>query len=210
MNSFATAIEDLDWPNIRLQLDQEGFAVLAGFIDPFEPLKHGWNDTLSRLKEGFYPRLAQVSNQWNESLQLAYRYPRQLADFQVQCLAAGQQQELSRLTCLREEQYLALTQDAEGQYVFPFQLQAVLSSPGRDFTGGEFVLTEQRPRMQSRPMVVPLRPGDIAITATAHRPFKGSKGYYRVNMKRAISRVRSGERLGFSLSFHYGPQAHHD
>lgn len=213
MNRIATVIDRLDWQRIRLLLDREGFAVLPGFLGHCELSERDWveqpPDLLSNLEHAFYPALASVANQWNEILKQSYRYPLRFAEFQAQCFAAGQQQVLSALTCLREEEYLHIRQDADGEYVFPLQLVALLSSPGQDFTGGEFVLTEQRPRMQSRPMVVPLRRGDIAIITTAQRPFKGSRGYYRVNMKHAISRVRSGTRLGFTLSFHFAPGPGH-
>ncbi|NVZ69246.1 2OG-Fe(II) oxygenase [Pseudomonas costantinii] len=213
MNKIATAIEHLDWQNICVQLDREGFAVLPGILGlpelPEDDCHAQFPGLLSSLKNALYPPLAHIANQWNEILQLPYRYPRQLSAFEGQCLAVGQLYELSQLSCLREGEYLELRQDADGEHVFPLQLVTLLSSPGKDFTGGELVLTELRPRMQSRPMVVPLRYGDIAIITTAQRPFKGSKGYYRVNMKHAISRVRSGERRGFSLSFHFAPESIH-
>ncbi|MGR3885618.1 2OG-Fe(II) oxygenase [Pseudomonas sp. 1152_12] len=209
MTSIPNAIAHLDWQNIRSQLDQDGFALLDGFLEALDLLERDWGATFGCLKHGFYPYLAQISNQWNQRLQLPYRYPRQFHQFQAQCLAAGQRQERSHLMCLREDDYLQIRQDADGEHVFAFQLVAVLSSPGKDFAGGEFVLIEQRPRMQSRPMVLPLQRGDIAIITTAQRPFKGSKGYYRVNMKHAISRVTSGQRLGFLLSFHFSPGPGH-
>lgn len=204
MTTLAATLERLDWHTIGLGLDREGFVVLPGLF--------GLEATglFGNLLSGFYPPLAQISNQWNDILQLPYRYPPQLPDFHAQCRAVGQQQALPQLTCLRKDEHLALGQDAEGEYIFPFQLVGVLSAPGEDFTGGEFILTEQRPRMQSRPMVVPLQRGDLAIITTAYRPFKGSKGYYRVNMKHAVSRVRSGERHGFLLSFHLYTGAAHD
>ena len=204
MTTLAATLERLDWQSIGLELDREGFIVLPGLFGLEAPGLFG------NLLSGFYPPLAQVANQWNDILQLPYRFPPQLTDFHTQCRAVGQQQALPQLTYLRKDEHLALGQDAEGEYLFPFQLVGVLSAPGEDFTGGEFILTEQRPRMQSRPMVVPLQRSDLAVITTAHRPFQGSKGYYRVNMKHAISRVRSGERRGFLLSFHLGPGAPHD
>lgn len=204
MTHLAAPLERLDWHTIGLALDREGFIVLPGMFGLEVP------GLFTHLLNGFYPPLAQVSNQWNDILQLPYRFPPQLTDLHAQCRAVGQQHALPQLTCLRKDEQQALRQDAEGEHVFPFQLVGVLSAPGEDFTGGEFILTEQRPRMQSRPMVVPLQRGDLAIITTAYRPFKGSKGYYRVNMKHAISRVRSGERHGFLLSFHLCPGAAHD
>ena len=111
----------------------------------------------------------------------------------------GGQSHLSRLGV---EDYLPLHQRNAGGQVFPMQVVALLSEPGKDFDGGEFVMTEQRPRMQSRPMVLPLGLGDAAIIGTAERPFKGTRGHYRVNLKHAVSRVRSGERVGLELTFH--------
>lgn len=204
MTTLAATLERLDWQTISLELDREGFIVLPGLFGLEAPGLFG------NLLSGFYPPLAQVANQWNDILQLPYRFPPQLTDFHTQCRAVGQQQALPQLTYLRKDEHLALGQDAEGEHVFPFQLVGLLSAPGEDFTGGEFILTEQRPRMQSRPMVVPLQRSDLAVITTAHRPFQGSKGYYRVNMKHAISRVRTGERRGFLLSFHLGPGAPHD
>ncbi|NBB09841.1 2OG-Fe(II) oxygenase [Pseudomonas sp. SLFW] len=235
MNTFATATEHLDWHNITTQLDQEGFAVLPGFLKPdilgaladvrksssnqvqidLSEQQSGrgsayrWKDelpaALRSLREAFYAPLALIANRWCETLAQPYRYPETLQQFQMQCFEAGQRSELTELTCLRTEDYLGLQQDADGERVFPLQLVGLLSSCREGFTGGELVLTEQRPRMQSRPMVVPLQQGDLAIITTAQRPFKGSKGYYRVNMKHAISRVRSGERIGISISFHFAP-----
>lgn len=204
MTPLAATLERLDWQIIGLELDREGFVVLPGMFGLEVP------GLFANLLNDLYPPLAQLSNRWNDILQLPYRYPPQLTDFHAQCRAVGQQQALPQLTCLRKDEHQALGQDAEGEHVFPFQLAGVLSAPGEDFTGGECVLTEQRPRMQSRPMVVPLQRGDLAVITTAHRPFKGSKGYYRVNMKHAISSVRSGERRGFLLSFHLCPGAAHD
>jgi uncharacterized protein len=108
----------------------------------------------------------------------------------------------SNLVVLCEGEHQALRHSAGADPVVAFQLTALLSEPGREFAGGEFVMVEQRPRMQSRPMVVPLDKSDVAIIATAHRPHKGSKGYYRVTLKHAVSRVRSGERLALELVFH--------
>ena len=109
---------------------------------------------------------------------------------------------LSHLSRLCVGDYVALHQRNDGDQVFPLQVVALLSEPGTDFEGGEFVMTEQRPRMQSRPMVLPLGLGDAAIITTSLRPFKGAKGHYRVNLKHAISRVRKGRRIGMALTFH--------
>ncbi|WP_408164310.1 2OG-Fe(II) oxygenase [Caballeronia jiangsuensis] len=138
-------------------------------------------------------------------MDVEYRYPAELEEFLRLNRTAGQVQQLSHLNRLGAGDYLALHQSSEGDHVFPLQVVALLSEPGKDFHGGEFVLTEQRPRMQSRPMVLPLGLGDMAIISTAHKPFRGTKGFYRVNLKHAISRVHRGERVGVALSFHDAP-----
>lgn len=225
-----TMIETLDWSAIADQLDSEGQAVLPGLLATATSLAQdmgrlrrvslassdlGRGDLyyygvdlpqpLATLRESLYPHLAAIANRWNETLGVEYRYPATLAAFLQRQREAGQTRPLSHLNRLGESDYLALHQRADGEHVFPLQLVGLLSAPGQDFTGGEFVMTEQRPRMQSRPMVLPLRQGDAALISTAQRPFKGSKGYYRVNLKHAISRVRSGERIGLELSFHDAP-----
>ena len=150
----------------------------------------------------FYRHLADVANSWNELLEIDARYPSAIADFRTLNRRCGQRRAQSGLIRLREGDYQALHQHAEGEQVFPLQLIVLLSEPGEDFAGGEFVMTEQRPRMQSRPTVVPLRSGDAAIIATARRPVKGVNGYYRVNLKHAISRVHQGERISLEWLFH--------
>jgi hypothetical protein len=157
---------------------------------------------LEELRNAFYRGLAPIANRWKDALDIPHRYPDTLDAFLMQNRKAGQVWAQSNLTRLPADGYQTLHQRSDGEQVFPLQLVALLSEPEKDFTGGEFVMTEQRPRMQSRPMVLPLRRGDVAVIAVAQRPFKGSKGYYRVNLKHAISRVRSGERIGLELMFH--------
>jgi hypothetical protein len=157
-----------------------------------------------------YRQLAPIANRWNEMIGMPYRFPAELDEFLERNRRAGQTQSQSHLNQIGTDEYLALHQRSDGEHVFPLQVVALLTEPGKDFTGGELVLTEQRPRMQSRPTVVPLGLGEAAIIATAQRPFKGSSGYYRVNLRHAISRVRSGERIGAELSFHDAPQAVND
>lgn len=168
---------------------------------PAQPLP----EPLAGLRTAFYRRLAPTANRWNEMLGSDERYPAELKDFQRRCRDAGQSRPLSAISRLREADYQTLHHNADGDRIFPLQLILLLSEPGRDFTGGEFVMTEQRPRMQSRPIVLPLQQGDAAIIPVAHRPCKGSNGHYRVHLKHAISRVRSGERVGVDLLFHDGP-----
>lgn len=232
MTSPITTIDRLDWTGIAAELDAEGYAVLPGLLDTnaardlahraetmgaarrvslgstdlgrgelfyFDtslpaPLQH-WHTT-------FYRHLAVIANRWSEILGIDDRYPEALDEFLDHNRQAGQIQTQSHWSRLGVEDHVALHQRSDGELVFPLQVVALLSEPGADFIGGEFVMTEQRPRMQSRPMVLPLKLGDAAIITTSVRPFKGSKGHYRVNLKHAISRVRRGERIGVELTFH--------
>ncbi|WP_158902089.1 2OG-Fe(II) oxygenase [Burkholderia sp. L27(2015)] len=159
-------------------------------------------DPIAAWRVAFYERLAPIANRWAEIMGADSRYPATLEDFLRENREVGQTGQLTAASYLREGDYLALHQSAQGKRVFPLQLVILPCEPDADFSGGEFVMTEQRPRMQSRPMVLPLRQGDAALITVAHRPSKGSKGYYRVNLKHAISRVRSGERIGIELLFH--------
>jgi uncharacterized protein len=232
MSLPATAIDRLDWRDIARRLDIEGYAMLPGLmaseraqelarlaiaseVTPRGTLaaeELGRGELLyfgaalpapwAGWRSAFYRHLAGVANRWNEVLAIEYRYPAKLDDFLRRNRQAGQVRPQSYLNRLGVEDYLALHQRGGEELVFPLQVVVLLSEPGRDFQGGEFVMTEQRPRMQSRPMVLPLRRGDAAIISTTERPFRGSRGYYRVNLKHAISRVSSGERLGLELSFH--------
>jgi hypothetical protein len=162
-------------------------------------------ESLAQWRTALYRRLAVVANHWNQTLGIEHRYPAELENFLRLNRKAGQTRAQSHMTRLRIEDHMTLHQCNDGEQVFPFQIVAVLSEPGTEFQGGEFVMTEQRPRMQSRPMVLPLELGDMAVIATAQRPAKGANGYYRVNLKHAISRVREGERIGLELSFHDAP-----
>jgi hypothetical protein len=202
------AIAKLDWAGIGAQLDQEGHAILPGFLSE-DQVRHMTNqgsspDMDADLRVAFYEHLVPMANRWNDVLGVPHRYPPML-DARHK-LKAGQARAHSSISRLREGDYQALHQWGEGDHAFPLQLTALLSEPGQDFTGGEFVMTEQRPRMQSRPIVLPLHKGDLAIVTTAKRPHKGTRDYYRVNLKHAVSRVRSGERIGWELLFHDTPE----
>jgi uncharacterized protein len=159
-------------------------------------------DIIQSLRTELYTRLFPLANCWNESMGLDVRYPGQHDAFLRRCHEAGQERPTPLLLQYGPGDYNCLHQDLYGEHVFPIQVALLLSEPGRDFTGGEFVLTEQRPRMQSRPEVVPLRQGDAVAFAVHHRPHKGSKGFYRVNLRHGVSRVRSGHRQVLGIIFH--------
>ena len=157
---------------------------------------------VTELREAFWPRLVPTANRWDERLGTPLRYPEAHADFLARCHAAGQDRPTPLLLKYGPGDFNCLHQDLYGDLFFPFQMVILLSEPGRDFTGGEFTLVEQRPRMQSRPEVVPLRQGEAAIFAVQHRPVQGTRGTYRVNLRHGVSRLRSGERYTTGLIFH--------
>lgn len=154
------------------------------------------------LREAIYPRLAPIANRWNAAMGMHDRYPAGHAAFIERCHAAGQRRPTPLLLQYGVDDYNCLHQDLYGEQVFPLQVALLLSEPGRDFEGGEFVLTEQRPRMQSRAEVLPLRQGDAAIFAVHHRPVQGARGPYRVNLRHGVSRVRAGRRHTLGIIFH--------
>jgi len=157
---------------------------------------------IADLRTALYPRLAPVADSWNAHMGIDRLYPQTHADFLALCHAAGQNRPTPLLLRYGEGDYNCLHQDLYGDLAFPLQVAILLSSPGEDFTGGAFVLTEQRPRMQSRVDVVPLEQGDAAVFAVHHRPAQGTKGFYRVNMRHGVSRLRSGERYTLGIIFH--------
>ncbi|WP_025039585.1 2OG-Fe(II) oxygenase [Nitrosospira briensis] len=157
---------------------------------------------ITELRTSIYPRLVPIANRWNEAMGIAVRYPEKLADFIKRCHEAGQLRPTPLLLQYEPGDYNCLHQDLYGEHIFPIQITILLSEPGRDFTGGEFVLTEQRPRMQSRPEVVPLRQGDAVAFAVHHRPVQGTRGVYRVNLRHGVSRIRSGCRQTVGIIFH--------
>ena len=159
-------------------------------------------EVIAALRPLIYGRLAPIANRWNAALGIAQRYPDALDDFLALCHAQGQERPTPLLLKYGAGDYNCLHQDLYGDLFFPFQMVILLSEPGKDFTGGEFTLVEQRPRMQSRPEVVPLRQGEAAIFAVQHRPVQGTRGTYRVNLRHGVSRVRSGERYTTGLIFH--------
>jgi len=159
-------------------------------------------ELVAELRRGLYPPLAEIANRWNDALGLAARFPPEHEAFLERCHAAGQQRPTPLLLQYGEGDYNCLHQDLYGEHVFPLQVAILLSAPVDDFTGGEFVLTEQRPRMQSRVEVVPLGLGDGVIFPVHHRPVEGGRGVYRMNMRHGVSRIRTGHRHTLGIIFH--------
>jgi len=164
--------------------------------------KYPLPDLLARLRTALYPHLAVVANEWGGRMGVDERYCGDHASFLKQCHDAGQTRPTPLLLQYVPGDFNCLHQDLYGDLAFPIQVTILLSDPGTDFTGGEFVLTEQRPRMQSRVEVVPLRLGDAVAFAVHHRPVQGSKGNYRVNLRHGVSRIRSGLRHTLGIIFH--------
>lgn len=162
---------------------------------PLPPLVHELRSTL-------YPRLVPIANRWAQALGLGVQYPESHEEFLACCHAAGQRRPTPLLLRYETGDYNCLHQDLYGEHVFPLQVALLLSEPGRDFSGGELVLTEQRPRMQSRPEVVPLRQGDAAVFAVHQRPMQGARGIYRVQLRHGVSRLHSGRCHTLGVIFH--------
>lgn len=181
----------------RVVMERHGFGKgeYQYFGYPLPPL-------VQQLRSTLYPQLVGVANRWNEAMGIDTRYPASHEEFLARCHAAGQVRPTPLLLRYGEGDYNCLHQDLYGEHVFPIQVAVLLSRPGEDFTGGEFVLTEQRPRMQSRPEVVALQQGDAAVFAVHHRPVQGSRGFYRVNMRHGVSTLRSGHRHTLGVIFH--------
>jgi hypothetical protein len=159
-------------------------------------------DPIAQMRPALYARLRDTANRWNEAMGIDIRYPADHEAFVKRCHAAGQTRSTPLLLQYGAGDYNCLHQDLYGEHVFPLQVAILLSEPGRDFTGGEFVLTEQRPRMQSRPEVVPLAQGDAVAFAVHFRPVQGTRGFYRVNLRHGVSRIRSGHRHTLGVIFH--------
>ncbi|WP_430425877.1 2OG-Fe(II) oxygenase [Phenylobacterium sp.] len=223
---------DIDWTAVAADLDAHGCARIAGLLDPAAceaitarydgdgyrstvvMARHGFGrgeyryyayplpEPVQALRTALWPPLAQIANRWNTTLSEAARYPAEHAEYLARCHAAGQVRPTPLVLRYGPGDYNCLHQDLYGEHVFPLQAAILLSEPGRDFEGGEFVLTEQRPRMQSRVEVVPLRQGDAVIFPVHHRPVRGGKGIYRVNMRHGVSRLRAGRRHTLGIIFH--------
>jgi hypothetical protein len=202
-------------------LDADSCArIAAGYDDPAQfrsqvvMARHGFGrgdyryyryplpDLVAGLRAALYPRLAPIANRWHERLGLATRFPADHDAFLARCHEAGQARPTPLLLRYGPGDYNCLHQDLYGEHVFPLQVAILLSRPGDDFAGGEFVLTEQRPRMQSRVEVVPLAQGDAVVFAVNHRPVAGTRGDYRVAMRHGVSTLRSGRRHTLGIIFH--------
>ncbi|MGY3255917.1 hypothetical protein SAMN03159489_04414 [Pseudomonas sp. NFPP07] len=157
---------------------------------------------VAELRGQLYPRLVPLANRWNQLMNIPVQYPPRHEDFLQRCHAAGQQRPTPLLLQYGPQDYNCLHQDLYGDNVFPLQVAILLSQPGSDFSGGEFVITEQRPRMQSRPQVIGLKQGDALIFAVHHRPVPGVRGHYRVTLRHGVSRLHSGRRHTLGVIFH--------
>ena len=195
--ALAGAYDDDDAFRARIVMARHGFGQgeYKYFAYPLPP-------TIARLRTALYARLAPIANRWNAAMRLDTRYPDDHAAFVARCHAAGQTRPTPLLLRYGPGDYNCLHQDLYGAHAFPIQVAILLDEPGRDFDGGEFVLTEQRPRMQSRAEVVPLRQGQGVAFAVHHRPVAGAKGTYRVTMRHGVSRLRTGRRHTLGIIFH--------
>jgi uncharacterized protein len=196
-DAMAAAYDDDDGFRSRVVMAQHGFGrgEYKYFAYPLPPL-------VAALRTELYPPLAAIANRWNEALGLEADFPAEHAAFVDRCHAAGQTRPTPLVLAYEAGDWNCLHQDLYGAHVFPLQVAILLSAPGADFEGGEFVLTEQRPRMQSRVEVVPLARGDAVIFAVHHRPVQGTRGVYRVNMRHGVSRIRAGRRRTLGIIFH--------
>ena len=222
----------IDWNAIAAGLDDEGYAVIPALLDPAQcqataalyagagfrstvvMARHGFGrgeykyfayplpGLVAELRAALYPALAPIANRWNVAMGIDVRFPADHAAFLARCHAAGQTRPTPLLLHYGPGDYNCLHQDLYGEHVFPLQVAILLSDPQTGFTGGAFVLTEQRPRMQSRPAVVPLGHGDAVVFAANQRPVQGARGVYRTALRHGVSRIRSGQRHTLGIIFH--------
>jgi hypothetical protein len=229
----AARVAGADWPLLLAALDERGYAVMSGVLDPaecrdiaalyedeaafrsrivmarhnfdrgeYKYLRYPLPPLVAALREALYPRLAPFANRWHERLGLKPRFPAALGAYLDRCHAAGQQRPTPLILKYQAGDYNCLHQDLYGDLVFPVQATVLLSAPEQDFAGGEFLLVEQRPRMQSKGEVVPLKQGDAVIFAVNSRPVAGTRGDYRVTMRHGVSRLHSGRRFTLGIIFH--------
>ena len=194
---LASLYADDSWFRSRVVMASHGFG-----RGEYKYFRYPLPDLIAELRPSLYVHLAPIANRWNEAMNIGVRYPETHEAFLRRCHAAGQRKPTPLLLQYGEGDYNCLHQDLYGEHVFPIQVAILLSEPGQEFSGGEFVLTEQRPRMQSRAEVVPLRQGDGVAFAVHQRPMKGTRGNYRVNMRHGVSRLRSGKRYTLGIIFH--------
>jgi len=219
--ALAATLDEQGWTVAPGLLTPEECRLLAGIYDSDQVFRsrvvmarHGYGrgeyryfayplpEPVAALRTALYPALAEIANAWQQRLGREPHFPVAHADYLDRCHAAGQVRPTPLLLRYRAGDYNCLHQDLYGEHVFPLQAAILLSAPGEDFSGGEFVLTEQRPRMQSRAHVVPLAQGDAVIFAVRERPVTGSRGTYRTNMRHGVSMLRSGERHTLGIIFH--------
>jgi hypothetical protein len=195
--ALASLYEREDLFRSRIVMARHGFG-----RGEYQYFRYPLPDPVGGLRTAFYARLAPIANRWNGALRVEERYPAEHAEFLARCHQAGQRRPTPLLLRYQEGDYNCLHQDLYGEHVFPLQVAVLLSEPGTDFTGGEFVMTEQRPRMQSRAEVVLLRQGDAVVFTVRDRPIQGTRGIYRVNLRHGVSRIRSGLRHTVGIIFH--------
>jgi uncharacterized protein len=181
----------------RVVMQRHGFG-----SGEYKYLRYPLPDIVEALRQSIYPQLAPIANRWRERLREEGRFPPALAAYLKECHAAGQERPTPLILKYEADDYNCLHQDLYGDLVFPLQLTVLLSAPEDDFTGGEFLLVEQRPRAQSKGEVVPLREGEAVIFPVHHRPVEGTRGPYRVTMRHGVSRIRSGRRFTLGIIFH--------
>lgn len=195
--SLAAKYEDDDLFRSRVIMARHGFG-----RGEYQYFRYPLPDIVSEIRTAAYPYLAELANRWQSALDIDSRYPPDHGAFLAACHDAGQPKPTPLLLKYGAGDYNCLHQDRYGDILFPLQMTVLLSDPGTDFTGGEFALTEQRPRMQSRVSVVPLRRGDAVVFPVQQRPVEGTRGVYRVNLRHGVSRVRSGTRFTLGVIFH--------
>ncbi len=181
----------------RVVMQRHGFG-----SGEYKYLRYPLPDIVEALRQSIYPQLAPIANRWRERLREEGRFPPALAAYLKECHAAGQERPTPLILKYEAGDYNCLHQDLYGDLVFPLQLTVLLSAPETDFTGGEFLLVEQRPRAQSKGEVVPLQQGEAVIFPVHHRPVEGTRGPYRVTMRHGVSRLRSGRRFTLGIIFH--------